>query len=230
MKAALPFTFASILLAVVAAACGSKVETNGSGGNALCPQEAVPCCSTPSDPCCAVCNNGGAGGSGTGGSIGTGGTGGLGATCGGIAGLQCAADEYCDFPDDQCGGNDGSGVCTKRPAACPDIADPTCGCDGQIYGNGCDAQAAGADASNLGGCMAPAGQFSCGAHFCPTDLSYCEETLSDVGGTPSSYQCKSLPAGCGSSHDCACLLTSVPCGSTCVLTSENASMVVCGGG
>lgn len=219
------------LLAIVAAACGSSVETNnGTGGNALCAQEVPACCSqSPGDPCCRACDTTtGTGAGGVGGMGGTGGTGG--ATCGGIAGLPCAADEFCDFPDDQCGGDDGTGVCTKRPITCPDSFAPTCGCDGQVYSNSCDAQSVGADLSNLGGCMAPAGMFGCGAHFCTLGMDYCEKTLTDVGGTPSSFVCKVLPTGCTGSADCACLVSSVNCGSTCQTTSDGGSMVVCPGG
>src|SRR5258706_218050 len=60
----------------------------------------------------------GAGGAGTGGT-GAGGTGqgGAGGTraCGARLGDTCRQDEYCDFPDDQCGAADGTGVCRARP-------------------------------------------------------------------------------------------------------------------
>ncbi|RPI42318.1 MAG: hypothetical protein EHM59_18130, partial [Betaproteobacteria bacterium] len=70
--------------------------------------------------------------------------GGNGDTCGGLAGLACAADEYCNFPiSAQCGAADQTGTCEASPQACDAIFDPVCGCDGQVYGNACAAQQAG---------------------------------------------------------------------------------------
>lgn len=67
------------------------------------------------------------------------------------AGVPCAADEFCQYADDNCGFTDlQPGVCVKRPAAAscatfPDPFVPICACDGQIYENGCEAAAAGSD-------------------------------------------------------------------------------------
>jgi hypothetical protein len=73
-----------------------------------------------------------------------------GAPCGGLQGGACADDELCDFPGDTCGVSDEQGVCVKRPTLeqCAGFADgfaPVCACDGQTYGNVCDAAAAGVD-------------------------------------------------------------------------------------
>ena len=67
------------------------------------------------------------------------GTDGGGAVCGGFAGTPCAADEWCDFATNDCGGSDNTGTCRTRPIACDDNLDPVCGCDGQTYGNACEA-------------------------------------------------------------------------------------------
>ena len=75
-----------------------------------------------------------------------------GGTCGGLAGIQCAADEYCDFPNNECGVADGTGTCKPRPEACPDIFSPTCACDGKVYSSACDAAVHGIDVSANGGC------------------------------------------------------------------------------
>jgi hypothetical protein len=109
------------------------------------------------------CGTGGAGGTGgSGGAAGTGGSAGIGGTsgtagaggqsmkvCGGIAGLTCADNEYCDFPSTaaECGGDDGQGVCVLRPAVCPlgCSQQGICGCDGNSYCNGCEAHANGFD-------------------------------------------------------------------------------------
>jgi hypothetical protein len=221
------------MAALLCAACGPSVETGGTGtgtgtggttgtgGSPICPQEAFPCCPAgESGPCCAQCTT-----------TGTGGTGGVGGSvfCGGIAGIACAADEYCDFSDDLCGGNDNGGVCTKRPLGCTDNFWPTCGCDGQVYGNPCDANSHGEDINDGASCAPPAGMFGCGAHFCTTGKEYCEMDGSDIGGTPSTFGCKPLPAGCGSAPDCACL-SGVPCGTLCSVQPDGGLQIVCPGG
>ena len=61
---------------------------------------------------------GGSGGSGAqAGSSNSGGSssGGAGGTCGGFSGMTCPTDAFCDYPDDICGGTDGSGTCVPRP-------------------------------------------------------------------------------------------------------------------
>ena len=76
--------------------------------------------------------------------------------CGGFAGLQCAPDEYCDFPDGaMCGAADQSGTCQPRPAQCPPIDGIVCACDGREYESDCAAAAAGADVSSEGPCAQP---------------------------------------------------------------------------
>ncbi|HJL18466.1 MAG TPA: hypothetical protein RMH99_22570 [Sandaracinaceae bacterium LLY-WYZ-13_1] len=78
-----------------------------------------------------------------------------GAACGGFAGIDCGDSLFCDWPDgEMCGALDGIGTCRERPAACPDVEDPVCGCDGTTYGNGCIAHAAGQDVLHDGPCDA----------------------------------------------------------------------------
>ena len=167
------------------------------------------------------------GGSNTGGSS-TGGSGG-GAMCGGIAGIQCAENQFCDFPDDMCGAADGAGTCAPRPDVCDQVLDPKCACDGKVYNNACEAQKAGADIGTLGGCPAPAGQFPCGAGFCAKGQQYCQVDVSDVGGIPNGYGCKPLPADCsqaGATCDC---LAGQPCGNMCQQV-DGGFVVTCPGG
>lgn len=186
---------------------------------------------------------GGGGGMGTGGIMGSGGattggtgTGGMGggAPCGGLSGVLCGPNEYCDYPDDRCGDSDSMGVCLPMPQACPGVYLPTCACDGKVYGNPCDAASAGQDVSNLAQCMAPTpDMFGCGHGFCTAAKEYCSTTLSDVPGVPDFFSCVPLPADCGASPSCACLPD--PCGApiagTCAQDPNGGGIrVTCPGG
>jgi hypothetical protein len=155
---------------------------------------------------------------------------GSGITCGGKLGKMCLSTEYCDFPADKCSLADETGSCTLRPTSCPDVNMPTCACDGTVYPSACAAAQAGVDLSLNGTCTPPTGKFACGSGFCEAGVSYCERDISDVGGIPTTYQCKSLPPSCGLPATCACL-ANVPCGSMCAPSTDGAGLVVtCPGG
>src|SRR5262245_32463206 len=144
-----------------ASASASTTTTgDGAGGNPCWPDS----CSAPS-------------------SSGVGASGGSAGRCGGVTSAPCPPDSFCDFASDQCGGTDRSGLCTPRPLGCDLEYIPTCGCDGTVYGNPCEANTSGVDVSNLGGCYAPPGMFPCGWTFCAFN-EYCVRALSDVGGYP----------------------------------------------
>jgi hypothetical protein len=73
--------------------------------------------------------------------------------CGGIAGVQCAANLYCQYPAAaQCGAADQSGTCQQRPQACTREYMPVCGCDDHTYANACTAAAAGVSVVSQGAC------------------------------------------------------------------------------
>jgi len=101
---------------------------------------------------------GGGAGGGTGGEATTSGTAGGGGeggadACGGFAGEQCEALEYCAYPDGSCGHDDGQGVCMPRPnGACPPDCPGVCGCDGQFYCSECSAHEAGVDLDPFASC------------------------------------------------------------------------------
>ncbi len=73
--------------------------------------------------------------------------------CGTRGAAPCPSGMFCNYkPGDECGAADAAGRCTSRPAACPQIVAPVCGCDGKPYGNGCKANAAGTGVLKDGSC------------------------------------------------------------------------------
>lgn len=141
----------------------------------------------------------------------TGGGGGIARLCGGFAGLTCDSQDTCDYPDNLCGAADGQGTCVPRPGACPAFYDPTCACDGNVYGNTCEALAAGTDANVNGGCTPPPNNFSCGWRFCGKGTQYCESTVGGVQGSPGQHVCRQIPTACGNTPACSCLAVSGAC-------------------
>jgi hypothetical protein len=73
--------------------------------------------------------------------------------CGGFAGFTCAAGEFCHYDADAgCGFADALGECRPTPEACIALYDPVCGCNGETYGNECEANRAGVSARASGVC------------------------------------------------------------------------------
>lgn len=151
-----------------------------------------------------------------------------GAACGGIAGLTCADTDYCDYPDNGCGGDDGMGTCTL-PGSCTGPQSQVCACDGNVYADPCAAQEAGFDVSYLGGCTAPTGTFACGYLFCESETEYCEAILSDVPTLPHTYACRPVPGSCPSPPTCTCL-AGQPCSDWCTEGAPGDLTLECPGG
>jgi hypothetical protein len=71
---------------------------------------------------------------------------------------DCGAKQVCTHPGGRCGKNGELGKCLDRPHVCPAFAGarryPTCGCDGKVYVDQCDALRRGVDILVDRGCVA----------------------------------------------------------------------------
>ncbi|MEJ0077518.1 MAG: Kazal-type serine protease inhibitor domain-containing protein [Alphaproteobacteria bacterium] len=72
--------------------------------------------------------------------------------CGGFFGKICTdPNQYCSFKS-QCGFGDVMGQCMTKPARCPKIRMPVCGCNGTTYANDCLRRQAGTSLRSRGAC------------------------------------------------------------------------------
>ncbi|MCA9706561.1 MAG: hypothetical protein KDK70_11980 [Myxococcales bacterium] len=147
--------------------------------------------------------------------------------------VTCSAAEYCDWSLDACGSEPSEpsdqGTCMPRPEGCDAVYQPVCGCDGQVHGNECEAQSAGVDVDAQGECEAPKGYFGCGHRFCSVGAEYCQVSVSDVGGIPDGYSCRSPAEPC-EPLACECL-SNEPCFEfSCEEASDGGVEIVCPGG
>ena len=127
-------------------------------------------------------------------------------------GTGCGPTQFCQL-DKTCG-NTTAGTCQSRPTGCTDIYEPVCGVDGKTYPSPCDANAAGVDITEKGGCPPPQGWVACGDHFCDATMYYCQVTGNDAPGPgqPCAYeQCQQLPPECKGQTSCSCFMANSPC-------------------
>ena len=73
--------------------------------------------------------------------------------CGGIAAIQCESGLTCIYEDGACHAiADAAGTCRKAGPFCTKEYRPVCGCDGETYGNRCEAYAEGVSVAYPGEC------------------------------------------------------------------------------
>lgn len=113
--------------------------------------------------------------------------------CGGVMGISCPKSEFCMFRPGECEVADKQGQCIPIPDACPLIYEPVCGCDGETYGNACEAAAAQVSIDHVGPCADTCGGILGEAcpegQFCQFRPERCN--VSDDQGT-----CRSIPDAC----------------------------------
>ncbi len=77
--------------------------------------------------------------------------------CGGFAGIPCPdPEQFCRFAPGTCLVADNAGSCVGVPRFCIAIFDPVCGCDGETYGNECEALRARVQIDHSGDCLSEA--------------------------------------------------------------------------
>lgn len=131
--------------------------------------------------------------------------------CGGAYSKECGEGYFCRFQTG-CGT---VGHCTRMPKNCDDAYEPVCGCDGNTYGNECQARLAGVSVRDTGECD-EAEQFPCGPYQCAR-TSYCLDKNGTDSSTIWQHACISSPTECGDTPSCACLTDPAGCivGHTC---------------
>jgi hypothetical protein len=125
--------------------------------------------------------------------------------CGGLLGLACPDDQYCDFPfGAQCGAGDQTGLCVVQPQACTREFAPVCGCDGRTYSNACLAATEGVSVARVGDCEGPAVCGVRGAALCAVG-EFCNFPMeAQCGAADHPGVCAPVPGACTKEYRPVC--------------------------
>jgi hypothetical protein len=81
--------------------------------------------------------------------------------CAGPDALTCRTGKFCAASEaNRCPGLEITGTCRRVPEVCVEIYQPACGCDGQTYGNECEAARASVAVAYDGPCAPFCGGFA----------------------------------------------------------------------
>jgi len=85
----------------------------------------------------------------------------MGHKCEGPDGRECPGGKFCaTAKTNHCPSTKVQGTCRTIPETCADTYQPTCGCDGQTYGNECQVGVAGVAVAYDGACAPSCGGFA----------------------------------------------------------------------
>ncbi len=143
--------------------------------------------------------------------------------CGGIAGIPCAGTmEFCLFCDGSCNIADAAGLCVPVLQGCPEIFDPVCGCDGQTYGNRCEAVVAGVQVDHPG----PCGQICGGIAGIPCEdrNTFCQFPPGTCDVVDNLGECVPIPEACPAIYDPVCGCDGVTYGNACFAQQAGVSI------
>lgn len=128
--------------------------------------------------------------------------------------LSCMPGYYCQKSPGDCSG---IGACVRMPEICPCVYLPVCGCDGNTYGNDCEAAAAGVNVAYGGPCVLTACQDNAD---CPYG-NYCSKAAGDCSGTGF---CAEKPLFCPDVWDPVCGCDNQTYGNSCEAEAAGVSV------